>query len=263
MVTEEVRKVNLLGVTINDFTINSLNKLIREIIKSNQKLFIGNHNLHSVYIYHKNKNFRALYKNASYIHIDGMPLVWVGKLLGHSLGEKNRITYIDWFPLLLKEAKDRDWKIFYLGSRPGVAQKGAQKIVEDYPGLDIKTRHGYFDTNSNSEENLEVVKRINEYNPNILLVGMGMPRQELWIKENITKINANVILNAGACMDYVAGEVATPPRWLGVVGLEWLFRFIKEPTRLARRYFIEPWSLVPLFLKDIYNIRLRSKKLGD
>ncbi|MEM7590395.1 MAG: WecB/TagA/CpsF family glycosyltransferase [Cyanobacteria bacterium P01_A01_bin.83] len=91
---------------------------------------------------------------------------------------------------------------------------------------------------------------IGNHNLNILMVGMGMPRQEKWILDNIEDIEANIILPSGACADYVADETPTPPRWMGQVGLEWLYRLVIDPKRLWRRYLVEPWFLAKLFLKE-------------
>jgi N-acetylglucosaminyldiphosphoundecaprenol N-acetyl-beta-D-mannosaminyltransferase len=96
-----------------------------------------------------------------------------------------------------------------------------------------------------------VLAAIRSFRPHILMVGMGMPRQEHWILDNLDEIEVRVILTAGACMDYVAGAVPTPPRWMGRWGLEWLFRLGSDPTRLWRRYLIEPWFVFRLFIRDL------------
>jgi N-acetylglucosaminyldiphosphoundecaprenol N-acetyl-beta-D-mannosaminyltransferase len=145
--------------------------------------------------------------------------------------------------------------LFYLGVKPGVAERAAEILRNQYPGLQIRTRHGYF----SSEENEAVVKSINAFKPHILMVGMGMPRQEHWVVDNLNEIHANAILTSGACFDYIAGAIPTPPRWMGRVGLEWLYRLISEPRRLAKRYLIEPWALLPLAIKDLLWNRYNQK----
>ena len=104
---------------------------------------------------------------------------------------------------------------------------------------------------ANSEENLRIIKKINQFSPNILMVGMGMPRQERWILNNFKQVSANAVLSSGACFDYIAGEQKTPPRFLGKIGLEWFYRLINDPKRLSRRYFVEPILLIPVVFKDI------------
>jgi N-acetylglucosaminyldiphosphoundecaprenol N-acetyl-beta-D-mannosaminyltransferase len=83
------------------------------------------------------------------------------------------------------------------------------------------------------------------------MVGMGMPRQEYWVLDNLRNIQANVILTAGACLDYVAKAAPTPPRWIGHLGLEWLYRLLSDPVRLWRRYLLEPWFILKLLFQEI------------
>jgi len=87
-----------------------------------------------------------------------------------------------------------------------------------------------------------------------------MPRQEHWVIENFENIHANVILTAGACFDYIAGVIPTPPRWMGWLGLEWLYRLLSEPRRLAKRYLLEPWALLPLAIMDLLYNRYKKDK---
>lgn len=239
------------GIKTNALTISELNNLVSISIKTCQKWIIANHNLHSVYLYNRDEMMRSFYAKADYIHIDGMSLVLLGRFLGYPLKQEQRVTYADWIWPLIADAEKYNWRIFYLGSKPGVAAKGAEILVNKYPKLQISTGHGYFDWTQDSDENREVVNIINAYQPHILMVGMGMPRQEHWILENLDHIKANVILPSGACLDYVAGAVPTPPRWMGHFGLEWLYRLGSEPSRLWRRYLVEPWFVFRLFIQDI------------
>jgi N-acetylglucosaminyldiphosphoundecaprenol N-acetyl-beta-D-mannosaminyltransferase len=254
-----LKSYNFLGISVNPLTIKELNCLIAKSIEKNEKNIISNHNLHSLYIYHHNEKMREFYKKSKYVHIDGMSLVFLGKLFRYPLERCHRVTYVDWIHPLMKEAEKKQWRIFFLGSKPGVAQKASEILTSKYPELQIMTHHGYFDSTKDSTENCEVIKIINGFNPHILMVGMGMPRQEQWISENFQSISANVFLTAGACMDYVAGVVPTPPRWIGRIGLEWLYRLISEPGRLWKRYLVEPWFIVKLIIIEIFSNLKRFK----
>lgn len=247
------------GIATNALSITDLNQLIETAVKTCKKWIIANHNLHSVYLYHHDEEMRSFYKKADHIHIDGMPLVLLGRVLGYPLEREQRVTYADWIWPLAAAAENHEWRIFYLGSKPGVAAKGAEVLLKKYPKLQIATSHGYFDKSKNSDENREVINTINAYQPHIVMVGMGMPRQEHWILENLQTIKANVILPSGACLDYVAGVVPTPPRWMGYLGLEWFYRLGSEPGRLWRRYLVEPWFVLGLFMRDILSLRLQTK----
>jgi N-acetylglucosaminyldiphosphoundecaprenol N-acetyl-beta-D-mannosaminyltransferase len=240
-----------LGVEVDALSIPELNSLIAESIMQNRKWIIANHNLHSLYLYHHDPKMRAFYAKADYTHIDGMPLIMFGKLLGFPLHRQQRVTYVDWVNPLMAEAARQGWRIFYLGSKPGVAEKGARILRDRFPDLQINCAHGYIDPRKHSQDNLATLAAIKAYQPHILMVGMGMPRQEYWIAENLESIHANAILTSGACIDYVAGAVPTPPRWMGRFGLEWLYRLVNEPKRLWQRYLLEPWFVVQLLLREI------------
>jgi N-acetylglucosaminyldiphosphoundecaprenol N-acetyl-beta-D-mannosaminyltransferase len=241
----------LLGVKVDALSILDLNNLIEQSIALQEKWIIANHNLHSVYLHHHDSRMRRFYTHAHYTHIDGMALVLIGRLLGLPLQRSQRVTYADWVWSLMSVASQKKWRIFYLGSKPGVAEQGASVLRQNFPGLQILTEHGYFDIQVGSAENQAVVAKINAYQPHILMVGMGMPRQEHWILDNLEQLQTHAILPSGACLDYIAGAVPTPPRWMGRVGLEWLYRLASEPKRLWRRYLVEPWFLIRLFLQEM------------
>lgn len=249
----------LLGVKVNLLSMNQLNSLITEAVKLNNRWIIANHNLNSLYIYHHNSQMRDFYRAADYIHIDGMALILLGKFLGIPGERKHRVTYADWVWSLMEKAVQENWRVLYLGAKAGVAAKGAEILKDKYPGLQIETINGYFNTSPDSQENQAVLEQINQYQPHVLMVGMGMPRQEKWILENFEQIKTNAILPSGACIDYVAGEIATPPRWMGKVGLEWSYRLLTEPRRLWKRYLLEPWFIAGLFFKQ-YLINLIANK---
>jgi N-acetylglucosaminyldiphosphoundecaprenol N-acetyl-beta-D-mannosaminyltransferase len=248
--TASSRFYRFLGIQVNALTINALNLLIEQAINDQKHWIIGNHNLHSMYLYHKDLKMRNFYKIVNYVHVDGMILVLIANLFGFPLQRKHRVTYVDWTPHLIATAAEKSWRIFYLGGKPGVAEKGAQILRHKFPALKLETADGYFTTAPESPENQAILSAIQAFQPNILMVGMSMPRQEHWILDNLVHLNANIILPAGAALDYVAGAIPTPPRWAGRLGLEWLFRLVAEPKRLWQRYLIEPLFLLRWFIKN-------------
>lgn len=229
-----------------------MQEIIERAAAEGSRIVIGNHNLHSLYLYHHDRDMRAFYESAEYVHIDGMPIIQMLRLFGFNVGYQHRIAYIDWLPELMNVASRKGLRLFYLGSAPGVADRAASMFRDRFPGLQFGTAHGYFDTKQGSAENEAVLGQINSYRPHVLIVGMGMPRQELWVAANADRISANAILSsAGATMDYFSGVLPTPPRWSGRVGLEWLFRFASEPQRLFRRYFVEGWFVAWLLFVEV------------
>jgi N-acetylglucosaminyldiphosphoundecaprenol N-acetyl-beta-D-mannosaminyltransferase len=245
----------LLGAEVDAVTIEGLHAVIEQTVAEGGKSIIANHNAHSVYLYHQDERMRMLYRRARCIHVDGMPLIMLGRLLGHALRREHRVTYVDWVRPLLAFAASSGFRVFYVGSAPGVAERAVAGLRQEIPGLQIATHHGYVGTRAGDADNEQVIAEIQHFAPDILMVGMGMPRQEHWILDNFARLNARAILTSGACMDYVAGVVPTAPRWMGRAGVEWLFRLWHEPARLWRRYLLEPWYL--LFLLARYGRRPR------
>jgi N-acetylglucosaminyldiphosphoundecaprenol N-acetyl-beta-D-mannosaminyltransferase len=250
--------VSFLDISVHPHTVAELTSLVGDQIAQGGKCVIANHNLHSLYLYHREPKLRAFFHDVKWTHIDGMMLVALARLYGHRVDRRQRVTYVDWMVPLMESAVRNDWRVFYLGSAPGVAERGAVLLRQQFPQLQIQTTHGYFNTDPASGENQDILDRIDKYRPHLLMVGMGMPRQEYWIYDNYDRLSANVILPSGAAIDYVAGAIYTPPRWAGRAGLEWAFRLASEPRRLWSRYLVEPWFLLGLIAKDLIRRRLES-----
>jgi N-acetylglucosaminyldiphosphoundecaprenol N-acetyl-beta-D-mannosaminyltransferase len=243
--------VSFLGLTLQPRSLHELNLLVEQGIRDHRNWIIANHNLHSLYLLHRHPRLREFYASVRWTHIDGMPLVALGRLYGYPLERQHRVTLVDWTYPLMELAANKGWRVFHLGSSEGAAEKGAAQLRKLYPALRIEVSGGYFDARYGSSENEAMLERINAYAPDLLMVGMGMPRQELWTLENFPRLKADVILSSvGAAFDYVAGAVPTPPRWSGRLGLEWAFRLAHDPARLFSRYFVEPWYILLLLLLD-------------
>jgi N-acetylglucosaminyldiphosphoundecaprenol N-acetyl-beta-D-mannosaminyltransferase len=245
-------RYRLLGVTVDAVTHDDLHQVMADAVAANRRVLIGNHNLHSIYLLHHDRHFRGMYDRAECVYVDGMPIIFLARALGLPLEQKHRTTFLDAFEDLVAEVARRNWRLFYLGSKPGVADRGAEILRQRFPGLQIATQHGYFDARPESTENRSVVNAINAFRPHLLMVGMGMPRQEHWTAENLDSLSANAIVTSGATMDYLAGEQAVPPRWAGPLGLYGLSRLMTDPGRLWKRYLIEPWYILGLFLRDLW-----------
>lgn len=246
----------ILGIPFSCWRESELTRWIgRRIAEGRRRLTVGNLNLHALYLARKVPRMAEFLRQATIVHIDGMGVVAAARFLGIPIRAKHRITYVDWAVPLARAATAGDWRVFFLGSRPGVGEKARETLAEQVPGFSMGVHHGYFDARAGSADAEAVLARINRFEPDLLLVGMGMPRQESWTLDHLGRLNAGVTLMAGACMDYVAGTARTPPRWLGPLGLEWAFRLLCDPRRLARRYLVEPWALAPALLSEFLRRR--------
>jgi N-acetylglucosaminyldiphosphoundecaprenol N-acetyl-beta-D-mannosaminyltransferase len=237
----------VLGVRVHALSRAELLERVAELVRSGRGGIVAHHNLHSAALSRRDPRVRAFYRDADVAHVDGMSLVYAAKLLGLPLRREHRVTYVDLIgPLVALAARER-WRVFCLAGRPGVAERAAARLREAHPGLEIETAHGWFEP----EVAEQVVAKIRAFRPQLLFVGMGMPRQELFIRDAREQLAGCVALPCGGCFDYLAGVVPVPPRWLGRLGLEWLYRLGVEPTRLGRRYLLEPWTLLPDLLREL------------
>ena len=250
----------LLGIEVNQFDLDGLLKLMDNLIKQKKRTIISSQNLHSIYLFHRNAFLKDL-QRISIKRIDGMPIVYCGKILGYPFKKSNRITWVDLIRPLMNEAAQKGWKVFYLGADEVTITKGISVLRQDYKGLNINYADGFFNATKNTQDNNNMLDKINAFEPDVLIVGMGMPRQEKWILENKDALNTTVIMTSGAAIEYVAGKVSTPPRWMGRSGLEWLYRLTENPKRFWFRYMIEPWFVFWLFLKDCGRKFILRKEL--
>lgn len=251
------RRLFLGGIRVDAFDQEQLMTALDEAILSEQKLLVFNHNLHSLYLYEKDKEFARAYRSASLVYIDGVPVLWLCRLAGLPVTPSHRITFLDCFESLLAQAADRGWRVFYLGSSEAVQQEGLAKLRERFAHLDIRGRNGFFEKEEASVK--QVIREINEYRPDILFIGMGMPTQERWLEQYFPSLQAGVVMTSGATLDYVTGHAYRPPAWAGPLGLYGVMRLFSEPKRLWRRYLLEPLYLLPVLLPRLLKQRWGGK----
>ncbi len=245
------QRVRLMGQPIDLVTCTEVMRFLARKVAGGRQSAIANHNSHSLYLIDRHPEMRAFYDKVDLVEADSMPLILWGKLMGEPISRGHRCTYLCWRDEFWEMADRNGWRVFYLGGGPGVAETAAERLRGIAPGAEIRVRDGYFDISPGSAENAQVVAEIAAFEPHVLFVGMGMPRQEIWLERNYDALPPTVMLPVGAAFDYEAGVQQAAPRWTGRIGLEWAFRFLNDPTRLFTRYFVEPWSLLPLALRDI------------
>jgi len=246
----EILPVTILGVRVHPLTVEQLLDQIQTSITTSGHACIPHVNVHGLNITYRQQWLRDFLNRADLVFCDGAGVILGARILGLAIPE--RITYADWMWQLAEFATPRDWSFFFLGGRPGVAQKAADRLKTRCPGLRIAgVHHGYFDKTPGSAENEAVIRAINAAKPDLLIVGFGMPVQERWLMESWDCVAAHVALTGGAVFDYISGEVRRAPRWMTGHGMEWLGRLIIEPRRLWRRYVIGN----PLFLWRVLQQR--------
>ncbi len=253
MVDNKFPQYNILGVRVDALIVPELHKAIEKYIESGDHALVLNVNINCLNLTIDNPWLRDLLNGAEIVFCDGAGVRLGGRILGYDIPP--RITYANWMWQLAEFAESRGYTFYFLGARPGIAEKAAAALQAHHPALQITgIQHGYFDQQLGSEDNENTIRAINNVKPNILVLGLGMPRQEKWLMENWDRIDANIALTGGAVFDYLSGELNRPPRWMTENGLEWLGRLLIEPHRLWQRYLVGN----PLFFWRIFKQRIRS-----
>ena len=219
---------------------------------SKRQVVIAHQNLHGAALLRKSPPLRAFFREAQFCYIDGMPLVWLASLCGFPAQRVHRNTQLDWLPSVLEEMSRRGMKLYFVGSPPATVERIKQYFAQEYSGLEFRAHHGFI---TEAEEEA-LATSIWDFDPDLIVVGMGMPRQEMWLQRNLTKVRFGAAIPSGAIFEYFVGAQVLPSRTTGRLGLEWLVRLWNEPRRLARRYLLEPWTLVIPALRDIYYYRV-------
>lgn len=243
-------EVQILGVKVHPVTVAELNQRIAELVQSGAHAVVANVNAHFFNLAYRQPELRRFYSKAELVFCDGAGVMLAARILGQRIPQ--RITYADWIWQLAEFAEPRGISFFFVGAQPGVAQRAAERLMTRFPRLRVcGTQHGFFDPTPGGAENEAVVTLVNALQPDILLLGMGMPLQERWLMQNWPRVRAHVALTGGAVFDYLSGDLRRAPRWMTDHGLEWLGRLAIEPHRLWRRYVLGN----PLFLWHVVQQR--------
>ena len=233
-------RVDLGGVLVDQVDLQSALERVRRFLpvgtQARRPHQIVTVNLDFISIAHDNSTFQQLLNQADLAVADGMPLVWLSRLKGIPLPQ--RVAGVDLFDECCALAAEEGRGVFLLGAAPGVADKAAERLKERYPGLLVVGTYAPPRGPMTRKENERIVRMVRRAAPDFLFVALGAPRQDLWIRENMERLNVPVAMGVGCVFDLFAGAVNRAPEWMQRSGLEWAFRLGQEPTRLWRRYLL-------------------------
>ena len=234
--------IDILGVPISKVTMDEAVEKVSEFMHSEGVHAIYTPNPEIVMLAKGNKDFLETIKKADLVVPDGIGVV-IGSRLQKGERLKERVAGYDLVQNTMKRAVEEDYKYFFFGSKPGVAEEAAEKMRQTYPGIQIVgTRDGYFQ----KEDEPSIIEAINASGANILLVALGAPKQEMWIEEHRHQLpHIKVAIGVGGSLDGMAGRVKRAPLAFQKLGLEWFYRLLKQPTRFKRML------VLPLFLKEV------------
>ncbi len=236
--------VDILGIKINKCTIDEAVAKISDMARDGGRHCVFTPNSEMIMAAYKNPDFAEILNNADLLTADGIGVVYASKILGSPI--ETRAAGYDISLKLFEEGVKKDFTFYFFGAAPGIATTAKEKLEEKYPSIKIIGTHdGYFD----AAEEERLINDINEKSPDVLFVCLGSPKQELWISNHIGKINAGVCMGLGGCLDVYAGNVKRAPDIFIKLGLEWLYRLSKQPSRFIRMLALPKFMLTVIFTK--------------
>jgi N-acetylglucosaminyldiphosphoundecaprenol N-acetyl-beta-D-mannosaminyltransferase len=245
--------VSILGVQISNYSQRDAIELIEELIKERKDthaIFIAN--AHTLNVASEEPRYRAVLNSATKVFADGTGARWAARLRGVRL--KENLVGTDLVPQLFQATADRGYRYFLLGADAHAIERAAQACIRDYPGWKLAGfHHGYIEGDRASE----VIEQINAARPDLLLVAMGNPRQEIWIHTHQTQLRVPVCIGVGGLFDHWAGNLQRAPLWVRRRGLEWLQILLQQPHKW-RRYLLGN----PLFLFRVVASLRRDRLLS-
>jgi N-acetylglucosaminyldiphosphoundecaprenol N-acetyl-beta-D-mannosaminyltransferase len=250
--------INLLGIRINNMTADEIIAHVDKCIERRKPCHFVGINVDQALRVIEDDYSKKIFYDAELVFTDGKPIIWMSKRLNRPIIDK--VSGPDLMLMLCKQAAKKGYKIFLLGARPGVAAKGAESLKNNYPGLQIAGTYspppGF---EKDSAEMEKIISILRESGADQLFVGMGSPKQDIFIYENKEKYQIPVSFSMGAAIDFIGGSVKRAPKWMSDVGLEWFHRFIYNPKRLFRRYFIDDRRI----LKFYRDFKKTEKEAGN
>jgi N-acetylglucosaminyldiphosphoundecaprenol N-acetyl-beta-D-mannosaminyltransferase len=235
-------RVDILGVGVSSINLDDAIETIERWIGARSRNYVCITGVHGVMESRRDERLRRIHNEAGMVTPDGMPLVWLSRLLGKHRTE--RVYGPDLMRKMTAVSSQRGYRQFYYGGSEGVADKLKQALITAHPKLDVAGTLCPPFRELTPEEDRAVVAAINAARPDIVWVGLSTPKQEFWMANHLGRIEAPVIVGVGAAFDFLAGAKRQAPLWMQRNGLEWLFRLCSEPRRLWRRYAY----IVPGFL---------------
>jgi len=235
-VANQIPTSSILGINVARLTVDQFIDCVLAAARERRRWRVCYVNAANFNLAATERRYAEVLRSADLVYADGQAVVWASRYLGCPLPE--RVNAGDFFERFCKACARANLTLCFIGSGPGIAQRAAQNLMERVAGLRIvAAREGYFEPTMTGT----IVGEINQLAPDFLVVGMGAPRQELWVADNIHRLDVGVAWSVGALFEYFSGYRARAPVWMRRAGLEWLFRLALEPRRLCKRYLVGNW----------------------
>lgn len=243
-----MNKQRFLNTYVSNITMNEALDNIEKMIKSKKKSYVVAVNVDVIMKIEQDEELKKITDEADMVLTDGKPLIWISKLKKTPIKEK--ISGSDLVPKLCELSDRKGYTIFILGGKDGIAKQAKEKLESQYKNIKIVGVYSpKFGFEKDKKELTKINSMINKKKPDLLFVCLGCPKQEKWIYNHISEYDAKVSICAGATVDFLAGNMKRAPKWMSNCGLEWFYRFLQEPKRLFKRYFIDDIKILKLLRK--------------
>ena len=230
-------KTELFGIAFDDLTLSEAADEAQRLMAERRAAYVVTPNPEIVLAAQKDPALKEAIRGASLVLPDGIGVVYASRIVGRPM--QGRVPGVEFASLLMEHMAQGQQRVYLLGAKPGIAELAGRNLAQRYPGLTVCGVHdGYF----SAEENAAIVAAINKAAPDLLLVCLGAPKQELWMQANAPALHVGVMAGLGGALDVFAGVVERAPRAWCDHGLEWLYRLLKEPKRIKRMIRL-PWIL--------------------
>ncbi len=226
-------RIKLFDIEIDNVTLEQAVEAIVARLDGDEPTQVSFVNADCVNIACRSPEYLNALQQSELVFADGIGVRMAGNVLGQPV--RDNVNGTDIFPRLAAALQGTGKRIYLLGGRPGVAEGVARWLAKNYPGVALAGwRHGYF----SSEDEAKVIEDIRRSGADLVLVALGAPRQELWIRRFRSKLGAKVVIGVGGLLDFFSGRIPRAPRWIRRLGMEWCYRLCQEPQRLWRRYLV-------------------------
>lgn len=242
------KKIRLGKIHADCLTFNEALNAIELLIEAGEGGFVVTPNVDHVVLAEHDERLRDAYADAALSLADGMPLIWMSRILGSPLPEK--ISGSDLVVPLIRRAATLKKSVYFLGSAPGVGEEAGRRLRQDIESLNIVGIDSPpFGFDQDETEEQRTMQKVVDAKPDVVLFALGCPKQELLMHKWHKKLAPSILLGIGASLDFLAGHVKRSPKWMSKMGLEWVYRLSQDPQRLAKRYLGRDLAILPIFLR--------------
>ena len=241
-----LKTCNILGVNINVTNMSETVKVITENLDNIKGNYICVSNVHTTVMSYEDHNYRDIQNSGFMALPDGGPLSYISRKQGFKNAE--RVTGPDLMEEIFKISEKKGYRHYFYGSTQSTLDILREKLIEKYPNIKITGMYSPPFRKLTEEEDIEIVRNINNNKPDFIWIGLGAPKQEIWMSEHRNKVNG-IMIGVGAGFDYHAGNISRAPMWMQKMSLEWLYRLLQDPKRLFHRYMSTNIKFIRLIRK--------------